>query len=191
MTQPGNNHQSSTGGTPGRDTGSLFPCSVSEVVSSVDRVSSDKSCRQLGTGATRSGCTIGAAMLSVAWNRRRAPWGLAVMLFLLIALSGCAAASTMTPTPLPTPIPVTVSQLIAGEGQFAGKKISMNGTVLLECTTGCWFFLDDGTGKIYIDLATAGLHIPQKVGSRVTLVGNTSGSGGQLRIEAEEVRFPE
>ncbi len=112
---------------------------------------------------------------------------------ILIALWGCNTAPTPTPepTPAPTPVTATVRQLIENEAQFAGRKISMRGTVLIECTTGCWFFLDDGTGKIYIDLAVAGLHIPQKVGSRVTLIGNTSGSGGQLRIEAEAVSFPE
>ncbi len=112
---------------------------------------------------------------------------------LLLTLAGCSVISsrTLTPPPAPTPVPVTVRQLIENAAPFVGKKISMSGTVIIECKTGCWFFLDDGTGKIYIDLAVAGLHIPQKVGSRVTLVGNTIGSGGQLRIEAEAVLFPE
>ena len=82
-------------------------------------------------------------------------------------------------------------QLIDGSEKYAGRKISLTGTVVLECTEGCWFFLDDGTGKIYIDLKVAGLQIPQKVGSRVVLRGETSGSGGNLMIEAEEVSFPE
>lgn len=112
---------------------------------------------------------------------------------LFTALSACNGIPTATPAPAPapTPVPATVQRLLDDAEVYSGRTISMTGTVILECTNGCWFFLDDGTGKIYIDLAVAGLHIPQKVGSRVTLIGRTSGSGGQLRIEAEEVSFPE
>lgn len=110
---------------------------------------------------------------------------------LLITLPGCVAAPAPMPTPVQAPVPVTVRQLIDSEERFVGHKVAMTGTVILECTSGCWFFLDDGTGKICIDLATAGLHIPQKVGSRVTLRGDIVGSGGNLHIAAEEVTFPE
>jgi hypothetical protein len=109
----------------------------------------------------------------------------------LIAACGLVSPLTPAPTPVPTPMPVTVRQLIDGDGKFTGHQVTMTGTVILECTSGCWFFLDDGTGKIYIDLETAGLHIPQKVGSRVTLLGDIAGSGGNLHILAEEVNFPE
>jgi hypothetical protein len=112
--------------------------------------------------------------------------------FLAVTLFGCNVAPAPTPVPTPqTPIPVTVRQLIDSTEKYAGRKISMTGTVVLECTEGCWFFLDDGTGKIYIDLKVAGLQIPQKIGDRVVLSGKTSGSGGNLMIEAEEVKFPE
>ncbi len=109
----------------------------------------------------------------------------------LVAACGVIAPPTPTPTAVPTPAAVTVRQLIDSGEKFTGHKVAMTGTVILECTSGCWFFLDDGTGKIYIDLATAGLHIPQKVGSRVTLRGDIVGSGGNLHIAAEEVDFPE
>ncbi len=113
--------------------------------------------------------------------------------FLISNLVGCGIVPVPTPTPAatPTPMPVTVRQLIDGSATYAGHRVSMTGTVSLECAEGCWFFLDDGTGKIYIDLATAGLHIPQKVGSRVTLRGDIVGFDGNLHIAAEQVDFPE
>jgi uncharacterized protein YdeI (BOF family) len=120
-------------------------------------------------------------------------FGSIALIALLGLVTACQVISPATPTstPLPTPVPVTVRQLIDAEGMLTGHKVAMTGTVILECTSGCWFFLDDGTGKIYIDLATAGLHIPQKVGSRVTLAGDIAGSGGSLHIQAEAVSFPE
>jgi hypothetical protein len=72
---------------------------------------------------------------------------------------------------------------------YANQTVSLTGTIVVECPEGCWFFLDDGTGKLYIDLKPAGLTIPQKIGSRVTLVGKISGSEGNLQFLGEDVRF--
>ncbi len=110
----------------------------------------------------------------------------------LILLVGCASA----PAPATQPAEqnaslVTVRQLIDNSEEFTGQKVSLTGKIIIECTQGCWFFLDDGTGKIYVSLKEAGLDIPQKVGSQVILVGEISGSGGNLKILGEQVKFPE
>ncbi len=115
-------------------------------------------------------------------------------ILLLTALSVCSL--TLTPAPVPTatperPLSVTLRQLVDDEAKYAGPQVQLTGTVRLECTSGCWFFLEDGGAIIYIDLNASGLHIPQRVGSRVVLIGETSGSGGTLRILADEVHFPE
>ncbi len=123
-------------------------------------------------------------------------------LCLIFALVGCS--SGISPTPSLTQVPftqepakvggagnatVTVRQLIDNGDAYAGQMLSLNGKIVLECPEGCWFFLDDGTGKIYVDLKPAGLVIPQKVGSRIALKGKTKGSGGNLQILGEEVQF--
>jgi hypothetical protein len=123
---------------------------------------------------------------------RMTRWDIALDACLLLCVFGCAVMPVPTAVPsTQTPIPVTVRQLIDHTDKYTGHRVSMTGTVVLECTEGCWFFLDDGTGKIYIELKTAGLEIPQKIGSRVILRGRPSGSGGNLLIQAEQVDFPE
>ena len=118
--------------------------------------------------------------------------GLFLSFFFLIMLSGCASAPTPAAQPTAQNAPlVTVRQLIDDSEKFSGQKVSLTGKIIIECTEGCWFFLDDGTGKIYVSLKEAGLNIPQKVGSQVILVGEISGSGGNLKILGEQVRFPE
>jgi hypothetical protein len=109
---------------------------------------------------------------------------------LLLGLIGCNDAPK--PTPVSTPqaaTTVTVRQLIDGPEKFSGQMLSLTGKIVLECPEGCWFFLDAGTGRIYVDLKPAGLTIPQKVGSRITLLGKTKGAGGNLQVLGEEVAF--
>ncbi len=119
-----------------------------------------------------------------------------IALTALLLIVGSACAETPRPSPVPAPptaasswIPVTVRQLIDGPDRYAGQAISLTGVIIIECPEGCWFFLDDGTGKIYVDLKPANLTIPQKVGSRVELRGKSKGAGGNLQILGEEVRF--
>jgi hypothetical protein len=112
---------------------------------------------------------------------------------LLITLMGCGAPSVpLTPNPAAasqTPTAVTVRQLIDGSGKYDGQTISLTGKIVVECPEGCWFFLDDGTAKIYVDLKPAGLTIPQKVGSRIEVIGKTKGTGGNLQVLGDEVKF--
>ncbi len=110
---------------------------------------------------------------------------------LLMAAAGCVGAPTPVPPPtgISSTTPVTVRQLLDGSERYAGQTLTLTGTIILECSEGCWFFLDDGTGKIYVDLKPAGLTIPQKVGSRIVLCGKAKGTGGNLQIQGEEVRF--
>jgi uncharacterized protein YdeI (BOF family) len=120
--------------------------------------------------------------------------GIVLCVIVLIAISGCAASPTPTPTSVSTPqvaVQVTVRQLIDGSDKYSEQTIRLTGKIILECPEGCWFFLDDGTGKIYVDLKPAGLTIPQKVGSRIELLGKTKGTGGNLQILGENVRFPD
>ncbi len=112
--------------------------------------------------------------------------------FFGIFLTACSAPPPSPAMPTSNSQPamlVTVRQLIDGSDKFTAQRVSLTGKITVECPEGCWFFLDDGTGIIYIDLKPAELTIPQKIGSRVTLTGKIKGSGGNLQILGEEVKF--
>jgi hypothetical protein len=137
------------------------------------------------------------------WNKFHKLWAISLGVVLLVLLLGCnvvsaptsapAASSSVTVVPAASQIvsPPTIRELIDHSEKYAGQTISLTGKIALECPEGCWFFLDDGTAKIYVDLKPAGLTIPQKVGSRVILRGKTQGSGGNLQILGDEVKFPD
>ena len=135
-------------------------------------------------------------------NWLRLLWVLALGVILLVALPSCAAAPAPTATPAASGgsavqaasesiSPSNVRDLIDNSDKYAGKTVTITGTIALECPEGCWFFLDDGSAKIYVDLKPAGLTIPQKVGSRVILRGKIQGSGGNVQVLGDDVKFPD
>jgi uncharacterized protein YdeI (BOF family) len=116
---------------------------------------------------------------------------------LVLGLAGCAGAPTAPPAPTATTAPtstgaaeVTVRQLIDHSDQYADRPVVLSGKIVLECTQGCWLFVDDGTGRLYVDLQPAGLNIPQMIGSQVRIQGRIKGSGSNLQILGETVEFP-
>lgn len=53
-----------------------------------------------------------------------------------------------------------------------GKEVRLEGIITTQCmSNGCWFFLDDGTGQIYINLAPKGMAIPPRTGKLVKVAG--------------------
>jgi uncharacterized protein YdeI (BOF family) len=80
--------------------------------------------------------------------------------------------SAMTATALsPTP---TVDDLIQNAAAYEGKPISLKGTILTQCTAGCEFALDDGTGVLSVQLEGRGKDrlIPLgKVGKTIQVLG--------------------
>ncbi len=130
-------------------------------------------------------------------NLRAHPVVCAVVLgaLLVLGLAACGGGPAPAVAPAATSaqaaVPVTVRQLIDGSDKYAGQTISLTGKIVVECPEGCWFFMDDDTAKIYVDLKPAGLTIPQKVGSRVIVIGKTKGSGGNLQVLGEAVQFPD
>jgi len=85
---------------------------------------------------------------------------------------------------------VTVRQLVDHTEDYVDRTVIITGEIVVECSQGCWFFLDDGTGMIYVDLKPAGLSIAQMIGEQATVRGKIKGSGGNLQILGEEVVFP-
>jgi len=64
-----------------------------------------------------------------------------------------------------------VRDVLAEPARFDGQTLRLQGRIETECPSGCWFKLTDGGPALHVDLAPAGLAIPQKVGSTVTVEG--------------------
>ena len=58
---------------------------------------------------------------------------------------------------------------------YGGKDVRLSGTIAMQCaSTGCWFFLDDGTGRMLVDLKGLGLGLPQRGGKKALVSGTVT-----------------
>ena len=55
---------------------------------------------------------------------------------------------------------------------YGGKDVRMSGTIVMQCaSSGCWFFLDDGTGRMLVDLKGLGLGLGPRSGKKAVVTG--------------------
>ena len=53
--------------------------------------------------------------------------------------------------------------------ELLGKKVTLEGKIVSQCqSNGCWFYLQDETGQIYIDLSKSQLTLPSRPGKLAT-----------------------
>jgi uncharacterized protein YdeI (BOF family) len=135
---------------------------------------------------------------------------------LILAFVGCAQASTPAVIPSGTDVagntPVAGNQATSGaeisqtpkaEGpkivrigdvlsnpsEFKDQEVIVEGKIITECPSGCWFTLDDGTGTVYVDLNPNNLVIPQKRGAEAKVYGKVVIENGDAYIIGSKVEF--
>ncbi len=108
------------------------------------------------------------------------------LLLTLFLLSGCktekygAAINKNVPT-------IKVKDIMLKQS-FTGQTVNLEGIIITQCqSNGCWFFLHDGTGQIFVNLAPAGLTIPPKTGKKAVVTGDVAIENGNFVIIARGV----
>ena len=81
---------------------------------------------------------------------------------------------------------VQVKDILLSEA-YGGKDVRMSGTIAMQCaSTGCWFFLDDGTGRMLVDLKGLGLGLPARAGKKAIVSGTViMDENGQAVLNAK------
>jgi hypothetical protein len=64
-----------------------------------------------------------------------------------------------------------IRSIVMKPADYNDKTVTVEGKITLECSTGCWFDLQQDAAVLYIDINPSGLAIPQKVGKTVTVQG--------------------
>mgnify|MGYP000867891865 CR=1 FL=1 len=104
--------------------------------------------------------------------------GLAVLLL----TSGCTSPPNEVGTGDRSLSLTPIGDILNNPESYHGTTVLVSGKVVNECGSGCWFFLDDGTGTIYIDLLPNNFAIPPMVGSKVTVEGMVRAESGDVLI---------
>lgn len=66
---------------------------------------------------------------------------------------------------------VKIQDIIQNETTYHDKNATIEGKIVNECGSGCWFILDDGTAQLYVNIRQSNFVIPQKRGSTAKVYG--------------------
>ena len=89
-----------------------------------------------------------------------------------------------------TVIKVTkIKDILIDPDKYVGKTIRVEGKIIRECPSGCWFYLKDDTGTIYVNLHASGFTIPQRVGAEVVVEGELKSEEERKEIVGKGVEI--
>ena len=83
---------------------------------------------------------------------------------------------------------VSISQLKKNPADYRDKMVEIQGTISLECPTGCWFYMKDETGAdIKVELAYDNFAIPQAAGKKARVQGKFVIENDQPQVNGKKV----
>ena len=102
-----------------------------------------------------------------------------------------ATPETETPQVPEEEVPkiIKIGDILGKPENYEGQAIVVEGKIVSECGSGCWFTLNDGTGTIYVDLAPSNLVIPQKRGAFARVYGQVVRKGSDTYLIGKKVEF--
>ncbi len=109
------------------------------------------------------------------------------LLFLLLIVFGCSDSKEPFGKAIENRESTSIDSIMKNPEQFAGKAVTVEGQIINECPSGCWFDMRDENGAIYVDIAPGGFAIPQKVGKDVVVEGKVSLRDGKPIIVGKGV----
>lgn len=72
--------------------------------------------------------------------------------------------------------------------ELIGKQVTLEGKIVSQCqSNGCWFFLQDDTGQVYIDLSRSQFALPAMPGRQVVASGTVARSQQNTLLVASGV----
>jgi hypothetical protein len=80
-----------------------------------------------------------------------------------------------------------IENILANPDEYAGKTVKVEGKIVSECPTGCWFNLASEKGVVYVTLPE--FTIPQKVGHTAVVEGLVMNQPGRLTIVGKGVEI--
>jgi len=107
---------------------------------------------------------------------------LLIILLVMLSVAGCSSNSKKFGADITEEKVVEVKDIFTNPDKYLNQTVKLEGKIVRECPSGCWFFLEDKTGKIFVDINPSGLTIPQSVGKKVVVEGKLKSRNGRIII---------
>ncbi|MDD1758183.1 MAG: hypothetical protein LUQ22_05570 [Methanotrichaceae archaeon] len=120
---------------------------------------------------------------------KRMNWNKLIRLLFLLSLA-TAAIQAIHAKDIPSELKsesVEIQNILQNESAYDGKLVVIEGKIVDECGSGCWFIIDDGTANIYVDILPNNFVIPQKRGSNAKVYGEVTTKNGDTMIVGKMV----
>ncbi|MFC1570286.1 hypothetical protein ACFL4E_00700 [Candidatus Omnitrophota bacterium] len=82
-----------------------------------------------------------------------------------------------------------LKDILSSPEKYEGKTVKVEGKIVEECPTGCWFNLADDGGIIYVDTNPGEFAIPQEVGKKASAEGTVVLKDGNVSIAGKGVEI--
>lgn len=115
-------------------------------------------------------------------------WFPGIILITLAALSMQAVHATEEPAELSGEI-VKIQDIIKNETAYDGENAVLEGKIEMECASGCWFILNDGSASLYVDILPSNFVIPQKSGHDARVYGEVTVKDGDPMLIGKIVKI--
>ncbi len=116
-----------------------------------------------------------------------------VIMLTVLGFSGCSNNSSDAGEKYGVDIVETevtsIKEILTNSDQYLNQTVRLEGKIIRECPSGCWFFVEDNTGTIFVDINPSGLSIPPKVGAKVIVEGNVIHKNGRTMVDGKGVEF--
>jgi len=84
---------------------------------------------------------------------------------------------------------VKIGNILKTPDSYTNSVVAIEGKIVRECPSGCWFDLQEGGAMIHVDIKPSGLAIPQKVGKTALVEGRVSIQDNNVEIIGTKVDF--
>jgi len=84
---------------------------------------------------------------------------------------------------------VNTKDILANPDEYLDQTVRLEGKIVRECPSGCWFFLEDETGTIYVDINPSGLSSAHEKRIKVEVDGVPTNINGRISIIGKGVEF--
>lgn len=110
---------------------------------------------------------------------------------LALGMVGCKTATgSKVGAVIPTDAQIVPAKsILDNPATYEGKQVVVTGKITSECPSGCWFWVKDASGEIYVDINPSNLFIPQRVGRTVKVTGTVVLEQGRPQVVGTGLEF--
>ena len=111
------------------------------------------------------------------------------ILFLFILVLTAACSGEKYGSDIDSKAPLIKVKDVYIDKSLQGKVVNLEGKIISQCQSPdkCWYFMQDETGRIFVNLKPANFSMPAAIGKQAKVTGTIQGSKDNYQIIARGV----